>query len=643
MRSRPGTLRRIAAVLFVAALTACGAARQPAAVQALSTAQARAEPAMAGLPRTAFVHLFEWKWTDVARECETYLGPKGFAAVQVSPPNEHALVKLSNGDYPWWQRYQPVSYSVERSRGGTGDELRDMIARCRAVGVDIYADAVINHMTGGGGSDFDGRYFHGSNGSPYAKYDYPGTYAAWDFHTCRESIDDYGDRGEVQGCELSGLSDLDTGSEYVRGRIAQYMIDLANMGVRGFRIDAVKHISPADMAAIVDKVNAAVDPDPYYFQEVIDGGGEAVRASHYLGVSDGRADITEFKYMDRLSKKFLNATYPGGSEKIAELRTFGESWGLLPSDRAIVFTNNHDVQRGHGGGGQFISYHHGRLDDLAHVFMLAWPYGYPSIMSSYAFDPATTAGTDAGPPSDADGNTVSIYPAEGDEPGCFDQTPGEGWICEHRWRPIGNMVAFRNYTNPSWSVDNWWDNGGNQIAFGRGSRGFVVINREDGALSRTFQTGLPAGAYCDVVNGDYDATSNTCSGPTVTVDGAGRAEISVAGFGAAAIYGGARLSLAPPPVPTRFAVEASTAWGENIYVVGSAPALGSWDPNDAVRLSPAGYPTWSGTVDLPASTAVEYKYIKRDMLGNVVWEGGDNRSFTTPAVGEADRTGEAWR
>ena len=27
--------------------------------------------------------------------------------------------------------------------------------------------------------------------------------------------------------------------------------------------------------------------------------------------------------------------------------------------------------------------------DLANVFMLAWPYGYPSIMSSYAFDRAT--------------------------------------------------------------------------------------------------------------------------------------------------------------------------------------------------------------------------------------------------------------
>lgn len=166
---------------------------------------------------------------------------------------------------------------------------------------------------------YDGTYYHGSNGASYTKYNYPGTYADWDFHSCHTDINNYGDAGNVQNCELAGLSDLNTGSAYVRGKIAGYLISLANMGVRGFRIDAVKHISPTDMAAIVDQVNAAINPDPYYFQEVIDGGGEAVHASDYFGVSGGQADVTEFKYQDKLSKKFLNATYPGGYEKLAEL------------------------------------------------------------------------------------------------------------------------------------------------------------------------------------------------------------------------------------------------------------------------------------------------------------------------------------
>ena len=33
--------------------------------------------------RQAIVHLFEWKWDDIAAECERFLGPKGYAAVQV--------------------------------------------------------------------------------------------------------------------------------------------------------------------------------------------------------------------------------------------------------------------------------------------------------------------------------------------------------------------------------------------------------------------------------------------------------------------------------------------------------------------------------------------------------------------------------
>src|SRR5687768_17416901 len=92
-------------------------------------------------PRTVFVHLFVWKWDDIAQECESYLGPKGFAAVQVSPPQEHVQ------GAQWWTRYQPVSYRIE-SRGGTRAQFASMVSRCKAAGVDIYVDAVINHMTG---------------------------------------------------------------------------------------------------------------------------------------------------------------------------------------------------------------------------------------------------------------------------------------------------------------------------------------------------------------------------------------------------------------------------------------------------------------------------------------------------------------
>lgn len=33
--------------------------------------------------RSGIVHLFEWRWDDIAAECERFLGPNGFSGVQV--------------------------------------------------------------------------------------------------------------------------------------------------------------------------------------------------------------------------------------------------------------------------------------------------------------------------------------------------------------------------------------------------------------------------------------------------------------------------------------------------------------------------------------------------------------------------------
>ena len=77
-----------------------------------------------------FVHLFEWRWPDIARECELFLGPKGYKGVQISPPSEHAVITSGGAFYPWWQRYQTVSYKLDQSRSGTAAELRDMVTRC---------------------------------------------------------------------------------------------------------------------------------------------------------------------------------------------------------------------------------------------------------------------------------------------------------------------------------------------------------------------------------------------------------------------------------------------------------------------------------------------------------------------------------
>jgi alpha-amylase len=475
-----------------------------------------------------FVHLFEWRWQDIAEECERYLGPAGFEAVQISPPSEHLLLK-SQG-YPWWQRYQTVSYDLTESRSGTQAELEDMVKRCARQGVGIYVDAVINHMS----AKANGV---GSAGTMFSKYDYAPLYSESDFHSphCAIQDTDYAsDAHAVQTCELLALSDLDTGSEHVQERIADYLAGLVQLGVRGFRIDAAKHMAADDLRGIVRKVREQVGEAraPYFYFEVFGFGGEAVTPEEYLTLGDvagdDRASAIEFRY-SLMGDRFLQR----GGSTLAELAAFaGKDSGFLPSERAVVFVNNHDTQRNDG-----LFYQDGDAFDLATIYMLAAPYGYPSLMSSYAF--ARPAGRDKGPPSDDEGHTRAIYPSGASEPDCAtEQVPtGESWVCEHRRRYVPGMLAFRKATAGT-ALERFWDNGANQIAFARGERGFVVINGESEELSRTFDTGLPAGEYCDAAQGSLQRSM--CTGRVIRVEEDGTARLTLSAHSAAAIPVGAR-------------------------------------------------------------------------------------------------------
>lgn len=157
-----------------------------------------------------------------------------------------------------------------------------------------------------------------------------------------------------------------------------------------------------------------------------------------------------------------------------------------------------------------------------------------------------------GPPTDANG-TISPN---------IDATTGQctnGWVCEHRWPAIRNMVQFRNVVSigpapgpahgpahgphephgpgfgpgfgpgvgpapPAAPITSWWDNGSNQIAFGRGNRGFIAFNNDESDLNMKLETTLPDGIYCDVITGQL--VNDACSGTNVTVEN-GQANINL--------------------------------------------------------------------------------------------------------------------
>lgn len=87
-----------------------------------------------------------------------------------------------------------------------------------------------------------------------------------------------------------------------------------------------------------------------------------------------------------------------------------------------------------------------------------------------------------------------------------------------------------------------------------------------------------------------------------------------------------------------FQVDAQTISGESVYVFGSAVTIGSNNEiTDAVLLSSANHPTWSGTVDVPAHTKVTYQYVRRSSDGSYTYE-HTKRSLTSGACGSVKKT-----
>lgn len=75
-------------------------------------------------------------------------------------------------------------------------------------------------------------------------------------------------------------------------------------------------------------------------------------------------------------------------------------------------------------------------------------------------------------------------------------------------------------------ITNWWDNGGNQIAYCRGNAGLVAFNADKGAdMKVTIKSSLPAGTYCDVISGSLE--DERCTGKTVTVQPNGNVHLEI--------------------------------------------------------------------------------------------------------------------
>lgn len=491
--------KRLAVTGIAVAMSATTLVALPASAdETEANAQARTS---VGAPGDVIAIAFQTNWNSVAKECTEAYGPEGVGYVQVSPPME------SIQGTEWWTSYQPVSYKLD-SKLGTEAEFKTMIATCNAAGVEIIADSVINHTTGadqGEGTGVAGSKYDGEGNFPAIPY------TKENFHDCTKNIGDYTNADEVQNCRLTSLQDLDTSQEYVQDKLADYMNHLLDLGVYGFRVDAVKHIATADVAAIKAKLaeKSGRNADDIFFeQEVIGNASEAAEIQPSNYVANGK--VSEFNFTNHLSVAFAG-DITDASKGLAKVG--GDGW--VSSDKAAVWVTNWDTERGSS-----ITYKKGSKYLLANAFMLAYDYGQPHIYSGYYFD-----NSDDGAPGATETSVPDMEcPTDGS------MTSGT-WQCAERWTAIRGMIGFHNAVNGT-DVTNWKAYDTNVLGFGRGDVGYLALNNSADDSKQTFQTSLPAGEYCNVyATGDCSAT--------VTVKDDGTFDATLAKNSAIAIYAGA--------------------------------------------------------------------------------------------------------
>lgn len=139
----------------------------------------------------------------------------------------------------------------------------------------------------------------------------------------------------------------------------------------------------------------------------------------------------------------------------------------------------------------------------------------------------------------------------------------------------------------------------------------------------------------------------TQTGASLTADGNGYVTVSIAGNNgsstpAVALHVGQKVG-DTCSVPVKFRVaNANTITGQSVYAVGNLSQLGNWTGSSAnvlTRETTTSSSPWSRTFQLPASTAIQFKFLKKGGGVADVWErnqatASGNRLATTVACGQ---------
>lgn len=450
--------------------------------------------------------------------------------------------------------------------------------------VQGFKDA-IDSATGGPLGHF-GEFFIGR---PDPKYDEYRTFPDrtgvnnLDFEFFRAATNAFGNFSETMSAFGTMLTQ--TSADYIYENQAVTFLD--NHDVTRFR-----YIQPNDKpyhAAIATLMTARGTPNIYYGTE------------QYVSSADG-SDIAGRVFMERAATFDETRTAFKVIKKLSDLRQANDA--LAYGDTTILYSTN-DV----------LVFKRQFYTKQVIVAVNRQPnvlYNVPALSTTMPAGTYTDqlAGLLLGASMTVSGGQIGSFTLSGGEVNVWSYNPSLGTTIPR----VGDVMSTMGRA-------------GNRVyIYGRGLGGTVTVK-------------------FDTTNATVISASDTMIEATVPAVAAGVRNITVV-KGANTSNTFRYFVLSDDPVQVIFKVNASTVLGQNVHVVGSLPELGGWAPASApeAMLNP-NYPEWFLPVTVPRNTTFQFKFIKKDGNGNVIWEGGSNRSFTSPSssTGTVDTPVYTWQ
>ncbi|MGP1909550.1 alpha-amylase family glycosyl hydrolase [Metabacillus sp. JX24] len=609
-----------------------------------------------------------------------YFTDLGITALWISQPVENVYTVLNDAAgttsyHGYWGR----DFKKTNPFYGTMQEFQTLINTAHQKGIKVIIDFAPNHtspasedtpsymengklydngtLVGGYTNDTKGLFHHngGTNFSSIEDGIYRNLYDLADFNHQNPTVD-----------------------KYMKDAVKLWL----DMGIDGIRVDAVKHMPFGWQKTFMETIYS--HKPVFTFGEWFLGENE-VDQNYYNFANSTGMSLLDFRYGQKLRQVLRNGSdnWYGFNAMIAESEAKYEQ----TADQ-VTFLDNHDMDRFHFDGADV------KNTDLALAVMLT-SRGVPNIY--YGTEQYMTGNGDPNnrKKQTSFNKTTKAYQIisklatlrKNNQALGYGKTK-EKWINNDVYvyeRTFGKdvvLTAVNKSKTASYNISGLTSTlpagtytdqltallGGNSISVGSGgavsafdlSPGEAAVYSFNGSAAAPSigQVGPVMGAPGTTVTisgesfgssagtvkfGTVNASVVSWSNTEITVKipsaSAGNYQVSVVTSGGAAsgAYGPVEV-LSGKQSSVRFIVNgASTSLGQAVYIVGNVSELGNWDAAKAVgpfyNQVITKYPSWYYDVSVPSGRSVEFKFIKKDVAGNVVWESGSNHVYTTPASG----------